>query len=88
MIGTGCHIGEGSVIKSFSHIEGRGWGMLVQLAPMHACVGNKSAEGVKIGNFVETKNVSLGDGAKASHLTYLGDAERCSCKYWSRNHHL
>jgi bifunctional UDP-N-acetylglucosamine pyrophosphorylase/glucosamine-1-phosphate N-acetyltransferase len=37
--------------------------------------GTTAAEGVKIGNFVETKNVSLGDGAKASHLTYLGDAE-------------
>jgi bifunctional UDP-N-acetylglucosamine pyrophosphorylase/glucosamine-1-phosphate N-acetyltransferase len=29
----------------------------------------------KIGNFVETKNATLGAGAKASHLTYLGDAE-------------
>ncbi|MBV1905703.1 MAG: bifunctional UDP-N-acetylglucosamine diphosphorylase/glucosamine-1-phosphate N-acetyltransferase GlmU, partial [Pseudomonadales bacterium] len=29
---------------------------------------------VKIGNFVETKNVELGKGAKASHLSYLGDA--------------
>ena len=32
-------------------------------------------EGSKIGNFVELKNTVLGKGAKASHLTYLGDAE-------------
>ena len=32
------------------------------------------AEGVHIGNFVETKNARLGSGSKANHLTYLGDA--------------
>lgn len=32
-------------------------------------------EGVKVGNFVEIKNATLGKGAKASHLTYLGDAQ-------------
>lgn len=31
--------------------------------------------GSKVGNFVETKKVVLGEGAKANHLTYLGDAE-------------
>ncbi|HUP49129.1 MAG TPA: DapH/DapD/GlmU-related protein, partial [Thermoanaerobaculia bacterium] len=30
---------------------------------------------VKIGNFVETKKAVFGDGAKASHLSYIGDAE-------------
>jgi bifunctional UDP-N-acetylglucosamine pyrophosphorylase/glucosamine-1-phosphate N-acetyltransferase len=30
---------------------------------------------VRVGNFVETKNAVLGRGAKALHLTYLGDAE-------------
>ena len=30
---------------------------------------------VHIGNFVETKKVVMGEGSKASHLTYLGDAE-------------
>ena len=37
--------------------------------------GTNAEEGVKIGNFVETKNTRLGAGAKANHLTYLGDAE-------------
>jgi len=32
------------------------------------------AEGVHIGNFVETKNTRLGAGSKANHLTYLGDS--------------
>ena len=35
----------------------------------------EAADGVKIGNFVEVKKARLGDGAKASHLAYLGDAE-------------
>jgi bifunctional UDP-N-acetylglucosamine pyrophosphorylase/glucosamine-1-phosphate N-acetyltransferase len=76
VIGTGCHIGEGSVIKSFSHIEGARLGACCVIGPYARLrPGTNAAEGVKIGNFVETKNVSLGDGAKASHLTYLGDAE-------------
>jgi len=32
------------------------------------------ADGVHVGNFVETKNAKLGVGSKANHLTYLGDA--------------
>ena len=37
--------------------------------------GTELAEGVHIGNFVETKKARLGRGSKANHLTYLGDAE-------------
>jgi len=37
--------------------------------------GTRLGCGVKIGNFVETKQAVFGDGAKASHLSYLGDAE-------------
>ncbi|HWW11100.1 MAG TPA: DapH/DapD/GlmU-related protein, partial [Brevundimonas sp.] len=37
--------------------------------------GAKLAEGVKVGNFVEVKNVSMAAGAKANHLAYLGDGE-------------
>ena len=37
--------------------------------------GSQIGEGAHIGNFVETKKVKLGKGSKASHLTYLGDAE-------------
>jgi bifunctional UDP-N-acetylglucosamine pyrophosphorylase/glucosamine-1-phosphate N-acetyltransferase len=37
--------------------------------------GTDLAAGVKIGNFVETKKVTIGAGSKVSHLTYLGDAK-------------
>jgi bifunctional UDP-N-acetylglucosamine pyrophosphorylase/glucosamine-1-phosphate N-acetyltransferase len=36
--------------------------------------GTELAEGVHIGNFVETKKTKMGKGSKANHLTYLGDA--------------
>jgi bifunctional UDP-N-acetylglucosamine pyrophosphorylase/glucosamine-1-phosphate N-acetyltransferase len=36
--------------------------------------GTRLAAGVHIGNFVETKNAALGEGSKANHLSYLGDA--------------
>ncbi len=36
--------------------------------------GTVLADGVHVGNFVETKNATLGKGSKANHLTYLGDA--------------
>ena len=37
--------------------------------------GTVLGRAVKIGDFVETKNATLGDGVSAGHLTYLGDAE-------------
>ncbi len=37
--------------------------------------GSEIGEGAHVGNFVETKNIRLGKGSKANHLTYLGDAE-------------
>ncbi|MBI5098827.1 MAG: bifunctional UDP-N-acetylglucosamine diphosphorylase/glucosamine-1-phosphate N-acetyltransferase GlmU [Nitrospirae bacterium] len=51
-------IGGGTVIGPFAHLR------------PHSTIGRN----VKIGNFVETKKSSIGDGTKASHLTYLGDA--------------
>ena len=41
----------------------------------HLRPGSEIGEGAHVGNFVETKKVKLGKGAKANHLTYLGDAE-------------
>jgi bifunctional UDP-N-acetylglucosamine pyrophosphorylase/glucosamine-1-phosphate N-acetyltransferase len=37
--------------------------------------GTELAAGVHVGNFVETKKAKLGEGSKANHLTYLGDAK-------------
>ena len=79
-IGANCivrdaRIGAGAVIHAFSHIEGAivGEGALVgpyaRLRP-----GARLGPGVHIGNFVEVKNSTLGAGAKANHLAYLGDA--------------
>ncbi len=41
----------------------------------HLRPGTRLGRGVKVGNFVETKKAVFGDGAKASHLSYIGDAE-------------
>ena len=41
----------------------------------HVRPGSDIGEGAHVGNFVEVKNVRLGRGSKANHLTYLGDAE-------------
>jgi bifunctional UDP-N-acetylglucosamine pyrophosphorylase/glucosamine-1-phosphate N-acetyltransferase len=83
-IGANCvianaRIGAGAVIHPFTHIDGEkagvqvGEGALVgpfaRLRP-----GAKLGAHVHIGNFVEVKNSTLADGAKANHLAYLGDA--------------
>lgn len=59
-----CHI-EGAYISSNASI-----GPFARLRP-----GSHIGHEAKVGNFVETKNARLGDGAKASHLSYLGDAD-------------
>ncbi|QNA84609.1 bifunctional UDP-N-acetylglucosamine diphosphorylase/glucosamine-1-phosphate N-acetyltransferase GlmU [Sphingomonas sp. So64.6b] len=74
--GPGVTIGDGAVIHAFSHIEGATIGARAEVGPFArlrpgAILGEKS----KIGNFVEMKKAVLGPGAKANHLTYLGDAE-------------
>jgi len=69
-IGDKCHIKAGSVLEdSELHSE-------VSVGPMaHLRPGTILSDHVKIGNFVETKKIVMGEGSKASHLTYLGDAE-------------
>ncbi|MEX0502146.1 bifunctional UDP-N-acetylglucosamine diphosphorylase/glucosamine-1-phosphate N-acetyltransferase GlmU [Alphaproteobacteria bacterium LSUCC0719] len=75
VIGSNCHIGEGSIIRAFSHIEGARLGACCIIGPYARLrPGTEADDGVKVGNFVETKNSRLGAGAKANHLTYLGDA--------------
>ena len=75
IIGKGCHIGEGTIIRAFSHLEGTRLGSCCIIGPYARLrPGTEGGDGVKIGNFVEVKKTSLGAGAKANHLTYLGDA--------------
>jgi len=68
-------IGHGSVIKSFSYLDNATVGNNCQIGPSaHLRPATHLEDDVKIGNFVETKNSQLKQGAKANHLSYLGDA--------------
>ncbi len=73
-------IGNGARIEAFTHIDGEALGVTVgaeaRVGP-YARLRPGAALGpeVHIGNFVEVKNSTLGRGAKANHLAYLGDAE-------------
>ena len=76
VFGPGVTVADGAHIKSFSHIEGAEIGEKAQVGPYARLrPGAVMAKDSFVGNFVEMKNAHLGEGAKASHLTYLGDAE-------------
>lgn len=71
----GCTIGDGVTIKAGSVMADSVVGKGVAIGPMaHLRPGSELGDEVKIGNFVETKKIVMGEGSKASHLTYLGDA--------------
>lgn len=67
---------EGAIVKANSHLEGAEVGEGADCGPF-ARLRPGSVLGAKahVGNFVELKNAKLGEGAKAGHLSYLGDAE-------------
>jgi bifunctional UDP-N-acetylglucosamine pyrophosphorylase/glucosamine-1-phosphate N-acetyltransferase len=75
VFGPGVTVEDNAVIRSFSHLERAhvGNGALVgpyaRLRP-----GAQLGEGVHIGNFVEVKEAVIETGAKANHLSYIGDA--------------
>jgi bifunctional UDP-N-acetylglucosamine pyrophosphorylase / glucosamine-1-phosphate N-acetyltransferase len=70
-----CEIGEGTIIRH-SVAHNSSIGNQVNIGPFaHIRPATNIADEVKIGNFVELKNVSFGKGSKASHLSYIGDAE-------------
>jgi bifunctional UDP-N-acetylglucosamine pyrophosphorylase/glucosamine-1-phosphate N-acetyltransferase len=64
LIRQGCVLGESAVA------DGARIGPFAHLRP-----GSEIGQDAHVGNFVETKKAKLGKGAKANHLTYLGDAE-------------
>lgn len=73
--GPGVTIADNVKIKANSHIEGASIASGCEVGPFARLrPGTILEEKAKIGNFVETKKAHLGKGAKASHLTYLGDA--------------
>ena len=67
---------KGAIVKANSHLEGAEVGEGADCGPF-ARLRPGSVLGAKahVGNFVELKNAKLGEGAKAGHLSYLGDAE-------------
>jgi len=74
--GPGVSVADNVWIKANSHIEGASLASGVQVGPFARLrPGAVLEENSFIGNFVEMKKSTLGKGAKASHLTYLGDAE-------------
>ena len=74
--GPGVKVAEGATIHAFSHVEGATIGPQCAVGPYARLrPGAVMEEGAKIGNFVEMKKARMGKGAKASHLTYLGDAD-------------
>ena len=72
----GVAVGDGAEIHSFCHLEKAQIGPGAQIGPFARLrPGAEVGERAKVGNFVEMKNAALGTGAKANHLTYLGDTE-------------
>ena len=91
-------IEAGAHIRPFSHLQGAHVGEKAVIGPYARLrEGSNIGSKAKIGNFVETKNIQMGDGAKANHLSYLGDATlgegvnvgagTITCNYDGKNKH-
>ncbi|MDE3119397.1 MAG: bifunctional UDP-N-acetylglucosamine diphosphorylase/glucosamine-1-phosphate N-acetyltransferase GlmU, partial [Nitrospirota bacterium] len=68
-VARGVVVQDGCVVKDARLDEGATIGPFAHLRP-----GSVLRKGAKVGNFVETKKAELGEGSKANHLSYLGDA--------------
>lgn len=86
VIGKNCIIGQNSVIRDSaiednvqiqsSVITESSIGSGTQVGPFaYMRPGSHVGKNCKVGDFVEIKNSTLGDGTKASHLTYIGDSD-------------
>ena len=76
VFGPGVTVKTGARLRSHSHLEGAEVGKGAIIGPFARLrPGAKIGEDAHIGNFVEVKNAVIGKGAKANHLTYLGDAK-------------
>ncbi len=75
VFGPGVKIGDNSLIKSFSHVEGTKVEKNVIVGPYARLrEGTVLKENSKIGNFVETKKSNINKNSKVNHLSYIGDA--------------
>jgi bifunctional UDP-N-acetylglucosamine pyrophosphorylase/glucosamine-1-phosphate N-acetyltransferase len=75
VFGEKVTIEDGAVIRSFSHLAGAHVGKGASVGPFARLrPGTQLGEGTRIGNFVEVKEAVVEAGAKANHLSYIGDA--------------
>jgi bifunctional UDP-N-acetylglucosamine pyrophosphorylase/glucosamine-1-phosphate N-acetyltransferase len=75
VFGPGVIVKDGATIKAFSHLEGAEVGEGASVGPFARLrPGTKLGAKTRIGNFVEVKAATLAEGAKANHLSYIGDA--------------
>ena len=75
VFGENVTVEEGAVIHSFSHIAGAHIGKGASVGPYARLrPGTRLGEASRIGNFVEVKEAVIEAGAKANHLSYIGDA--------------
>ena len=92
------YIGDGSRIEAFSHLVSAKVGKKCVIGPYARLREGSDIQNLaKVGNFVETKNTTLGEGSKANHFTYLGDttvgtktnigAGTITCNYDGANKH-
>ena len=92
------YIGDGSRIEAFSHLVSAKVGKECVIGPYARLREGSDIQNLaKVGNFVETKNTTLGEGSKANHFTYLGDttvgtktnigAGTITCNYDGANKH-
>ena len=75
VFGPGVTVETGARIRAFSHLEGAHVGGGATVGPYARLrLGAELSNGAHVGNFVEIKNAVIGEGAKVSHLSYIGDA--------------
>ncbi len=75
VFGPGVTVADGTTIRAHCHIEGAIIGEGCEVGPFARLrPGTVLGAKVKIGNFVETKKAEFAEGAKANHLSYVGDA--------------
>lgn len=75
VFGAGVVVEDEAVIHAFSHLEGTHVGKGASVGPFARLrPGTKLGAKSRVGNFVELKEAALGQGAKANHLSYIGDA--------------
>ncbi|MGJ3233265.1 MAG: bifunctional UDP-N-acetylglucosamine diphosphorylase/glucosamine-1-phosphate N-acetyltransferase GlmU [Oceanicaulis sp.] len=76
VFGPGVTVKSGATIRAFSHLEGAVVAGACEVGPYARLRPGAVLEtGAKVGNFVEVKKARLGEGAKANHLSYIGDGD-------------